>query len=82
MATRSIVLDSTPLGLIVNRPGFKAADACRSWIKVHLEAGVRVYVPAIIVYELRRELLRIGSGNSLTLLHQTPVDIGCQRGNR
>jgi predicted nucleic acid-binding protein len=67
---RAIVLDSTPLGLIVNRPGFAPADECRAWLKKHLESGVRVHVPSIIVYELRRELLRIASAASLRLLDQ------------
>jgi hypothetical protein len=65
---RVIILDSTPLGLIVNRPGHPAADACRAWLRAHMEAAVAVHVPAIIAYELRRELLRIGSTASLTLL--------------
>jgi hypothetical protein len=69
-SVRAIVLDSTPLGLIVNRAGFAAADACRIWLKRHLEAGVHVHVPAIIAYELRRELLRIGSTTSLHLLDE------------
>jgi predicted nucleic acid-binding protein len=65
---RAIVLDSTPLGLIVNRPGHPVADACRAWLANHLQSGVTVYVPAIVVYELRRELLRIGSTASLAML--------------
>jgi len=65
---KAIVLDSTPLGLLVRRRGFKAADACRDWLHKHLAARVRIYVPAIIVYELRRELLRIDSSASLQRL--------------
>jgi predicted nucleic acid-binding protein len=58
------------LGLLVRRPGFKPADECRAWLKHHLEAGTRVHVPAIIAYELRRELLRIASTPSLQLLER------------
>jgi predicted nucleic acid-binding protein len=65
---RAIVLDSTPLGLLVNRPGFRPADECRNWLRQQLEAGVQVHIPAIVAYELRRELLRIDSHESLSLL--------------
>jgi predicted nucleic acid-binding protein len=67
---RAIVLDSTPLGLIIKRPRFGAGEVCRAWLKKHLESGILVYVPAIVVYELRRELIRIGSTGSLKLLAQ------------
>ena len=65
---RAIVLDSTPLGLLVRRPGFKPGDDCRDWLKRHSQSGVRFYVPAIIAYELRRELIRLGSASSEAVL--------------
>ena len=55
-----IVLDSTPLGLLVYRPGFPAADECREWVRRQLSSGVRVFVPAIVTYEIRRDLRRGG----------------------
>jgi len=58
--TKVIVLDSAPLGLLFQRPGFQEADECREWLKRHLSAGTRVIVPEIVNYELRRELLRMG----------------------
>lgn len=54
-----IVLDSTPLALLCQRRGFAAADQCRHWLVRHVSAGVRVYVPEVIDYEVRRELLRM-----------------------
>ena len=63
-----IVLDSTPLGLLVYRPGFPPADECRAWVRRQMAAGSRVCVPAIIAYEIRRELHRLGNARSLSLL--------------
>jgi predicted nucleic acid-binding protein len=63
-----IVLDSTPLGLLVRPPGLPVVDACRVWVEKHLTAGTRIIVPEIVDYELRRELLRMGGVASLTLL--------------
>ena len=55
---RVIVLDSTPLGLLVQRPTVSLAEQCRIWLKGQLSLGVKVVVPEIVYYELRRELLR------------------------
>lgn len=63
-----IVLDSTPLGLIVNRAGHRKADECQQWLTAHLAAGRRIIVPEIIDYELRRELLRLGKTSSIKFL--------------
>lgn len=56
---RVIVLDSTPLGLLVQRPTVSLAEQCRIWLKGQLSLGVKVVVPEIVYYELRRELLRL-----------------------
>ncbi len=65
---RFIVLDSTPLGLIAQRRGFKLADECRNWLEGHLDAGTRAIVPEIVHYEIRRELIRLGKAKSLAAL--------------
>jgi len=57
--TPIIVLDSTPLGLLFQQPKIAQADACREWLKRKLAGGVRIIVPEIVHYELRRELLRL-----------------------
>jgi predicted nucleic acid-binding protein len=63
-----IVLDSSPLGLLFQRPGVKAADACRTWLAGHVADGRRIVVPEIVCYELRRELLRLRKTKALRLL--------------
>jgi hypothetical protein len=65
---RFIFLDSGPLGLLFQKAGVVPADACRAWAKDRMAAGARLYVPEIIHYEIRRELLRLsklGAMNSL-----------------
>jgi len=66
----SIVLDSGPLALIVHQRTFPAAIECREWVDRHIAKGNEVLLPAIVVYELRRELLRIGSVQSVQLLDE------------
>lgn len=56
---RFLVLDSSPLGLLFQRPAIKVADECRAWLKRAVDAGAEVLVPEIVYYELRRELLRL-----------------------
>ena len=63
-----LVLDSTPLALLFQKPGYPKADECRLWLKQHLANGVRVVVPEIVNYELRRELLRMGKTSALKAL--------------
>jgi hypothetical protein len=63
-----LVLDSTPLALLFQKPGYPKADECRQWLKQHLAGGIRVIVPEIVNYELRRELLRLGKSSALSAL--------------
>jgi hypothetical protein len=34
-----LVLDSTPLALLFQKPGYPKADECRVWLKQHLANG-------------------------------------------
>ena len=63
-----IVLDSGPLGLLMQRRGLPVADACRAWLAHRMLAGARFLVPEIADYELRRELLRLGLAPALARL--------------
>lgn len=57
--TSAIVLDTGPLGLLVQRPGVRVADTCRTWLAGHVSRGVQVVVPEVADYEVRRELIRL-----------------------
>src|SRR5437588_10801700 len=67
---KAVVLDSTPLGLLIYPAGFKLGDECQDWVRGHIGSGTKIYVPAIVAYELRRELLRLQKSQSLALLDQ------------
>lgn len=56
--SRTIVLDSGPLGLITNPRASPAAAACGQWVVDAIRGGAAVMVPAIADYEVRRELIR------------------------
>lgn len=56
--SRLLLLDSGPLGLLTQpRISFDVA-AINRWLIHRLRLGDRVVVPAIVYYEIRRELLR------------------------
>ncbi|HZT42966.1 MAG TPA: PIN domain-containing protein [Chthonomonadaceae bacterium] len=66
---QAVVLDTGPLGEVTKRRGHSAgADACRKWLEGLLRAGIKVYVPEIADYELRRELLRTKKTDSVRRL--------------
>lgn len=53
-----IFLDSGPLGLLTHPRQTAEVAAVSDWVARMLESGRRVLVPAIVYYELKRELLR------------------------
>jgi predicted nucleic acid-binding protein len=53
-----LFLDSGPLGLITQPQRTHDVIAITDWLKDCLLAGARVLVPAIVYYEIKRELLR------------------------
>lgn len=65
---RTVVLDSAPLGLLTAPPQRLDAQACTRWLAGLIAAGVRIVLPEIIDYELRRELLRAGKKASVRRL--------------
>ena len=59
MSLTAVILDTTPLGLVTQRAGKSpVADQCRTWMQDLLKQGIRIYLPEIADYELRRELTR------------------------
>jgi predicted nucleic acid-binding protein len=67
---RLVFLDAGPLGLITNPKAKPRAVLCKQWVRGLLAAGVRVYVPEIADYEIRRELIRVGATAGLVRLDQ------------
>jgi predicted nucleic acid-binding protein len=68
MANLVILLDTTPLGLLVHPNPSATAIACNQWLDSHIAQGSRVIVPEIADYELRRELLRTNRKRGLSNL--------------
>ena len=62
--TLHILFDSSPLGLLSKSVRGTAAPIA-NWAAACLAAGHELYVPEVIDYELRRELLRAGKVNSV-----------------
>ena len=54
-----LFLDSEPLGLASKADGKPRADECREWLESLKASGVKVVIPEIIDYEVRRELVRV-----------------------
>jgi predicted nucleic acid-binding protein len=69
------MLDATPLGILAHPRNPPHVAACRQWLAALTAAGRRVLVPEIADYEVRRELLRIGSQNALINLDQLAAQL-------
>ena len=70
-----VILDSGPVGLLAQRSGVAPAWDCRQWQKDLLAAGVRVVLPEITDYEVRRELLRINSLSGIARLDRLAATV-------
>ena len=66
--SRFLVLDSGPLGLLTHPQRNAEVVAITGWLSRCLLSGHRIIVPAIIYYELRRELLRANKNFSVSRL--------------
>lgn len=66
--SRYLLLDSGPLGLVTQPRLSPEVVALNRWLIDCLSSGDAVLVPAIIYYELRRELLRACKASGLARL--------------
>jgi predicted nucleic acid-binding protein len=69
----AVVLDATPLGILCHPRNPPTVMACRQWVADLLAVGRRVVVAEIADYEVRRELIRLGSQTALSNLDQLAV---------
>ena len=71
-----LFLDSGPLGLLTHPQRSEEVIAVADWLSRCLLSGSRVIVPAIVYYELKRELLRakkaFGIGRLDAFVNATP----------
>jgi predicted nucleic acid-binding protein len=68
VVNRAVLLDAGPLGLASNPRRSARSIACAQWLQQLLRADVRVLVPEIADYEVRRELLRANKTKGLERL--------------
>ena len=63
-----VFLDAGPLGLVSNPKYSPKNYACAQWLRSLIDAHVRVIIPEIADYEIRRELLRANKVQGLARL--------------
>lgn len=64
-----VLLDTGPLGLVTNPKRSPQSVACAQWLQALVARGLRVIVPEIADYEIRRELLRAKKEKGLARLN-------------
>jgi predicted nucleic acid-binding protein len=62
---RIILLDSGPLGLACSPPTAPGVAPFHAWLADRLAASIRIVVPAVADYEVRREAVRLGASAKL-----------------
>lgn len=67
--SRTVVLDSGPLGLVTNPKLSPQGTACYEWLDSLVTKGARVILPEIADYEIRRELLRANKTHGIERLN-------------
>jgi predicted nucleic acid-binding protein len=68
--SRVVLLDAGPIGLLTNPKRSPENDACTRWLQTLANANVRIIVPEIADYEVRRELLRANKTKGLRRLDE------------
>ncbi len=64
-----VLLDAGPLGMVTNPKATALTLECTTWLRSLLLKGIKVAVPEISDYEVRRELLRAGKSADLARLN-------------
>jgi predicted nucleic acid-binding protein len=70
---RLVFLDSGPLGMLSHPHRNPVVLRCQQWARDLIAAGVRVHVPEIADYEVRRKLLHLGATAGIARLDRLQV---------
>ncbi|MGB6298959.1 MAG: nuclease [Rivularia sp. (in: cyanobacteria)] len=65
-----VILDAGPIGLVTNPKLSLQSTACTRWLQDLVSSNVRVIIPEIADYEVRRELLRANKTKGLARLDE------------
>jgi predicted nucleic acid-binding protein len=68
--SRVVLLDAGPIGLVTNPKLSPQSTACTIWLQTLVASGVRVILPEIGDYEVRRELLRANKAKGIARLNE------------
>lgn len=71
-----ILLDTGALSLVSNPKWSAKSEKCNEWLEERLSKRVKVFVPEIADYELRRELIRAGKIKGIAKLNELKRSLG------
>jgi predicted nucleic acid-binding protein len=68
--SRVVVLDAGPIGLVTNPKLSPESTLCTRWLQTLITSNIRVIIPEIADYEVRRELLRANKVRGIARLDE------------
>jgi predicted nucleic acid-binding protein len=68
--SRVVFLDAGPIGLVTNPKLSPESTLCTRWLQTLITSNIRVIIPEIADYEVRRELLRANNVRGIARLDE------------
>lgn len=68
--SRVVVLDAGPIGLVTNPKLSAESTLCTRWLQTLITSNIRLIIPEIADYEVRRELLRANKVRGIARLDE------------
>ena len=68
--SRVVFLDAGPIGLVTNPKLSPESTLCTRWLQTLITSNIRVIIPEIADYEVRRELLRANKVRGIARLDE------------
>jgi predicted nucleic acid-binding protein len=68
--SRVVFLDAGPIGLVTNPKLSPESTLCTRWLQTLIRSNLRVIIPEIADYEVRRELLRANKVRGIARLDE------------
>ena len=68
--SRVVFLDAGPIGLVTNPNLSPESTLCTRWLQTLITSNIRVIIPEIADYEVRRELLRANKVRGIARLDE------------
>jgi predicted nucleic acid-binding protein len=68
--SRVVFLDAGPIGLVTNPKLSAESTLCTRWLQTLITSNIRVIIPEIADYEVRRELLRANKVRGIARLDE------------